>query len=451
MCSTSIESLPDDVLRVIFLFFIDHYSLLAHALSNSTTTLRLVSQLWDAIVRCTPRLWTHLQMVFGEPAVPVPPPTVLSQWTTFSAEVPLTIDMDLSKGRDSEETRFIQYLDILSSAIHRWRSLRLHLSSESSASLASAFDRFEISRAKALTFTNITLRCGKSEKMDTIITNLARAPSLRHLRWAPCNSFIANAMTHHFPLNRLRSLYVGFYILPATIEVLRQCTSADHITLYFAHPGVEQVVPANTESIYLHNLRVFELVVMELDSPFLTLLHAPRLSVLCINFTDFQGHGSPPPNSTLPAKLKELLIRNRSLQVLILNSIPYTEITAIFRAPELQALRVLEIIYPDPNQFGGLQKVLVAEDEKNKDAVGTDPKSPPQEAKPRKPPSAPDSRKRKVICRPLLDGAIVLGWTDPKWDEEFFYIPESPSVRMCGRTMEWWRIVSKYEDREKAT
>ncbi|KAF5344501.1 hypothetical protein D9756_011362 [Leucocoprinus leucothites] len=450
---TSIDNLPDDVLRLILLFGIDPHSLCAHRLSSSTTAIRLVSRLWDMIVTSSPRLWSHIHIAFNESKTPVPPLTTLSHWIALSAEVSLSIELSLShEGRD-HETRFIRSLDILSTAIHRWHSLRLHLSIRSSESISNAIQKYDLARAAELDFANVTLRCAKTDKMDQIIRKLSLAPSLRHLRWAPCNIRCAYAMTSDFPLERLASLYLGFYVLPFAIDVLRKCTSAEHITLYFPQPGVEHFVPATTEPIYLHNLRVIEIVVMELDSPFLTLLHAPRLSVLCVNYTDFFGHGSPPASSPLPAKLKEMLKRCPSLQVLIINSLPYTEISTVIRAPELQNLRVLEIIYPDPDKFKDLETALVEEDRKRTAAaassevvVDADTSNATAHASPRAS-KAPEAQKNKknIQCKPLLDGALLIGWTDPEWDEEFFYIPDSPSVRMCGRTMEWWRIISKYE------
>jgi hypothetical protein len=444
---TSIENLPDDVLSLVFLLYIDPYSLHVDELSTTTTELRLVSHLWNVIVIYSPRIWSNIHIIFCESTSPVPPPSTLQRWIGLSSEVPLTVVLESGREEKDDPVQFCEYLDILAGAIHRWRNVRIHFSAESSKQLSNAFQRYDFSKAELMDFINFTLRSPDGDSLATIVKSLALSPALRHIRWAPCDFPCSYAMIRHFPLERLNSLYLGFYMLLGAVDVLRKATSAEHITLYFAQPGVTHFLLPHTEPIYLPKLRVIEIVVQELKSPFLTLLNAPHLSILCINYVDFANMGAPPPSSVLPAQLKEVLTRCRSVQVLIINSLPYSEISSLIGMPELQSLRVVEIIYSDVSQYDELERTLVEESEKEKKKNDTPSQSRAKTVSSTTGAKVTTTRERKRVMqvKPLLDGALLLGWTDPDLQEEFSYIPQSPAVRMCGRTMEWWRVIRKFE------
>ncbi|KXN85955.1 hypothetical protein AN958_10663 [Leucoagaricus sp. SymC.cos] len=194
------------------------------------------------------------------------------------------------------------------------------------------------------------------------------------------------------------------------------------------------------------NLRVIEIVVMELDSPFLARLHAPNLSILCIHFVDINGESVPPPNSVLPSRLQPLLMRSPSLQVLMLNALPFMELPVLLWSPEIQSVRIVEIIYSDVQQIYDFEKTL-SEPRSHANSMSSQ-AIPPATAASTNRASKPSRlhRERKWEIKPLMDGALIVGWTDPELDKLFDHtLPMPWPVRMCGRTLEWWRVLRELE------
>jgi hypothetical protein len=93
------------------------------------------------------------------------------------------------------------------------------------------------------------------------------------------------------------------------------------------------------------------------------------------------------------------------------------------RTRELQSLAVVEVIYQTLEQYDEIEKVLVEERKKARASF----------------PRAKDRKKVKV--KPLVDNALVVGWTDSKMQAEFHHVSPNTEVRMCGRTMEWMRVI----------
>ncbi|KXN80715.1 hypothetical protein AN958_08248 [Leucoagaricus sp. SymC.cos] len=297
--------------------------------------------------------------MISSPSARKVPRHILDEWIRRSDQHPLDIVFELRTR--NFPGRLLQYdIDAFLPAITRWKELTLHLAVNPPPSWKLAIDTLPFAIAHALTRLDVTYTAYsgygvevQDVPLDALLSNISQAPAIRHLL---CHSLCTpdvRTLTTYFPLQDLTTLSFSHTDGASAVDLLRNCTSLEDLTLEIALSNDHPDPPLPAPPVNLPHLRVFNFIFRGgKEFPIFQLLDAPELQALT---------GDLMPGLTGPHLVKGLtdfvLDRQRhSLRVLLVDKMTETDsLPLLLENARRNCVEVVEIILP--SGYGEMERL----------------------------------------------------------------------------------------------